>query len=368
METEVSLSHFQQAMIAAGRPFASYRFPGEAVPVTHYGPDHYTEVGGFDQLPSDESGFVMAPFDDTSSILWLPAQYTFEGFWAGAHRLPEKTSDQLILAEPTLNPVDNAHYTSMVNDAIARIKRGDAGKVVLSRQLVHPWQDATRDAGRLFTYLCRNYPNTFTYLVFIPGQAIWAGASPELLLEADEGSVATMSLSGTRKRTDSDAPWGRKEVEEHQWVSRFIAESIASVGCTDCQQSEMHTTKAATVEHLRTHFSARCSSEKIAPLVKALHPTPAVCGWPTPVSRKIIGSLEQYNRDFYTGYLGPMRSSGKFRLYVNLRCMQINSHRAVVYVGGGITADSNAEAEWEETVLKSRTMLGAIENLTNFEE
>ncbi len=368
MEAEVSISQFQQAMIAAGRPFASYRFPGAALPVTLYGPDRFTEIDTFGHVPSDKPGFVMAPYTAGAPLLWLEAQHSFEGFFAHADRLPDYTSDVLSWATPAVNPVGRSRYIDRVNQAIDRIRHGEAGKVVLSRQLIRSWPNAPLDAGRLFNYLCHNYPNTFAYLVFIPGQALWAGASPELLLEANNGMVATMSLSGTRKRTDSDTPWGQKEVEEHRWVTRFIADSIDSVGCTNSLQSDMHTAKAASVEHLRTQFSAHCNSNQIAPLVEALHPTPAVCGWPTPVARKIIEHLEEYDRDFYTGFLGPVNNPGDFRLFVNLRCMQINPMQALVYVGGGITADSVAEDEWEETVLKSHTMLGAIENLTNFEE
>lgn len=368
MESEASLIDFQQAMIAAGKPFASYRFPGAAQPVTLYGPDRFKTIESFAALPDTKPGFVMAPYEAGLPLLWLEALATIEGFSVGPHHFPEIKETTLSLPEPAVYPVNQAEYMKMVGEAIDQIRKGDAGKVVLSRQLVHPWNDAPLSAGRLFNYLCRNYPNTFAYLVYIPGEAIWAGASPELLLEADGGKVATMSLSGTRKRTDSDAPWGQKEVEEHRWVSRFIADSIASTDCTECTQSEMHTAKAASVEHLRTHFTAQCREDQIAPLVQALHPTPAVCGWPTPVARSLINSLENYPREFYTGFLGPVESSQNFKLYVNLRCMQINPQRAVIYVGGGITSDSNPADEWEETVLKSRTMLGAIENLTNFVE
>ena len=70
-----------------------------------------------------------------------------------------------------------------------------------------------------------------------------------------------------------------------------------------------------------------------------------------------------YERDYYTGFLGELNipqeksSVPKTALFVNLRCMKINDkNSASLFIGGGITEDSNAEREWEETISKSKTM------------
>ncbi|MFN9108978.1 MAG: chorismate-binding protein, partial [Bacteroidota bacterium] len=70
---------------------------------------------------------------------------------------------------------------------------------------------------------------------------------------------------------------------------------------------------------------------------------------------------EGYDRGFYSGFLGELNFDFETKefasdLYVNLRCMQIEGNLAHIYVGGGITADSDAESEWLETVNKSQTM------------
>ena len=104
------------------------------------------------------------------------------------------------------------------------------------------------------------------------------------------------------------------------------------------------------------------------------NPTPAVCGLPKDAAKQFILNNENYNREFYTGFLGElnMKTQQKARLgkrnienraytytkrstqlYVNLRCMQLKGNKAMVYVGGGITQSSIAEREWEETVSKS---------------
>ena len=87
-----------------------------------------------------------------------------------------------------------------------------------------------------------------------------------------------------------------------------------------------------------------------------MHPTPAVCGLPRDMAREFILENEKYNRSYYTGFLGELNINQKTALFVNLRCMQIYDNKSVIYVGGGITKDSNSEKEWEETVSKSKTM------------
>tara|TARA_R110002050_G_scaffold282950_1_gene431081 strand:- start:217 stop:594 length:378 start_codon:yes stop_codon:yes gene_type:complete len=119
----------------------------------------------------------------------------------------------------------------------------------------------------------------------------------------------------------------------------------------------------------------------INPIVKALHPTPAVCGLPKKTTKEFILKNENYNRAYYTGFLGELNfkeetsRSGNQRnkenqvyktiknttsLYVNLRCMQLEDTKAYIYVGGGITQDSDPNKEWEETVAKSNTMLSVV--------
>lgn len=108
-----------------------------------------------------------------------------------------------------------------------------------------------------------------------------------------------------------------------------------------------------------------------------MHPTPAVCGLPKDISKAFILKNENYNREFYTGFLGELNIKERksrnvnrhniendayasvknvSNLYVNLRCMQLVNNHAIVYIGGGITKDSIPEKEWEETVSKSQVI------------
>ena len=113
--------------------------------------------------------------------------------------------------------------------------------------------------------------------------------------------------------------------------------------------------------HLKTVISGELQNHKdIKVLVKVLHPTSAVCGIPKLKSKKFILVNEGYSRSYYTGYLGLFKPEGNTHLFVNLRCMHVHEKSVEIYVGGGITASSNAEAEWQETINKSNVMRAVL--------
>ena len=101
---------------------------------------------------------------------------------------------------------------------------------------------------------------------------------------------------------------------------------------------------------------SRPSSVNLKKAIQLLHPTPAVCGLPKEIAKAFIDTYEGYNRSFYTGFLGELNRDFASDLFVNLRCMQIENNQAHLYMGCGITKDSNPEKEWKESVNKSMTM------------
>jgi isochorismate synthase len=94
----------------------------------------------------------------------------------------------------------------------------------------------------------------------------------------------------------------------------------------------------------------------------ALHPTSAVCGLPKKEAKEFILQNEGYNREYYSGFLGELNidfvtfKTLQTDLFVNLRCMKIIKNKASLFVGCGITKESNPLDEYMETVNKSMTM------------
>lgn len=205
-----------------------------------------------------------------------------------------------------------------------------------------------------------NYPTAFSYLFYLPeNNTCWMGATPETLLSHNGNLASTMALAGTQKFSDNIV-WTSKEYDEQALVKNQIAETLNSFNFS-YKQSETETVKAAHLAHLCNKFSINISENtNIKTLLNALHPTPAVGGLPKQKAVDFINKNEGYNRSFYTGFLGIKGMHDKDFYFVNLRCMQIFSDTIALYVGAGITANSDAEKEWEETELKAQTMLKVV--------
>jgi isochorismate synthase len=224
-----------------------------------------------------------------------------------------------------------------------------------------------------FLRLCARYAHAFVSLVAIPGIGTWIGASPELLLAVEPAALQTMALAGTQAKPANlplhEIQWSRKEIEEQALVSEYVRRFFAGAGAVGVQEEGPHTVAAGNVVHRQTLFrvpfgQTDAEQQRLLTLANGvlhqLHPTSAVCGMPKDKALSFILAHEGYNRRFYSGFLGPVHIDHSSHLFVNLRCMQLGERTARVYVGCGITADSVPEAEWQESVLKSQTLLSVL--------
>lgn len=257
-------------------------------------------------------------------------------------------------------------YISLVSKAINFIKSGKAQKVVTSRTKKINL-DNNFDIFDIFNSLVNKYNNAFVSLVSIPQIGTWIGASPEILLKIQDNSLTTMSLAGTQNYKGQpleEVEWGLKEKEEQAMVTEYIEKSFKELNVNDFDKSNTKTVIAGNVLHIQTMFNYKSNdiNSFANKFIKNFSPTPAVCGYPQNISYDFLINNEKHNREFYSGYLGTVNLFNKSELFVNLRCMQVKENYALLYIGGGITADSVPEKEWYETELKSRTILSVINN------
>ncbi|MFZ2487856.1 MAG: chorismate-binding protein [Anaerolineae bacterium] len=305
------------------------------------------------------------------SALWNGQRQRFETFSAAyqSHLNAPQTPTRWHLpadAQP-VHSANQADYCRLVHSAIEFIAASGVKKVVVSRAATATLPAAFSPVSTLLA-LCQRYPAAFVSLVAIPDVGTWIGASPELLLSTDHRGLHTIALAGTQARTQ-DAPlaatrWHAKEIEEQALVSDYIRDFFQRAGAATVQETGPHTVAAGNVVHLRTDFHVTLPPAQLLSLadrvLHELHPTSAVCGMPKDKALAFILQHEGYNRSFYSGYLGPMHVDGETHLYVNLRCMELGRGVATLYVGGGITADSDPCAEWRETELKADTLLAVL--------
>ncbi len=349
-------------------PFVAYRKPKEQHVTALFQKDnrlhHLAEFS--------ESGFIFAPFDAQKEIVLLHCDERFEIDSASLNSYPHTEFKSIV------DTSEKQFHIDLVKKGIEHIQKNEFQKVVLTRKVE---VECTTDPLILFERLLANYQNAFCYLWYHPKIGIWLGATPEILLRGTNQQITTMSLAGTQKfKGNLDPTWGPKELEEQQLVTNYISHALGDK-VSDLKIFERETIRAGNLLHLRTKLTADYKKERLGEIVSALHPTPAICGMPMQPTKEFILRNENYQREFYTGYLGELnmkyetRRSSRTRnvensaykainsttsFFVNLRCMQLQENKALIYVGGGVTKDSDAEKEWEETVAKTNTMLKVL--------
>lgn len=318
-----------------------------------------------------EQGFVFAPFLNNDGPILLKPDEVFQT------TLEESVYQNKNLRKKVTDTTDDEErYTGIVRKAISEINLGNCKKIVLSRSFKVP---LTKPILIVFQELLNAYSNAFCYLWYHPKVGLWLGATPEILVKTSGLMFTTMSLAGTQNVQENEElpSWSSKELEEQQLVTDYIAEVLTN-RAQELQIGNVETIRAGHLYHLRSKITGKFTKGMLKDLITALHPTPAVCGMPLKDSKRFILENENYKRSYYTGFLGELnfrvereRNTNRknqensayksvvttSELFVNLRCMQKVNDSLVIYIGGGITANSNPKNEWLETVSKAQTML-----------
>jgi isochorismate synthase len=350
--------------------FAAYRLPGKAGITLVIQKNATMQALGTltDNLPG--KGFLIAPFsrDGNEAYLIQPdlvLRDTVDLWQLSALRsLPDNpvNSNNYLFPEDT----DKEAYIRLIQDAVIKINTGEFEKVVLSRVKSVPG-NYTLHLAEIFQILCDSYPDAFIYLFCVNGQC-WTGATPEPFICSHEDDLNTVSLAGTRPYHEEDlniSNWNRKELLEQEYVTLHIENILKNYEVIAYAKKGPYVFRAGNLLHLRTDFtfSARSVGNRLPSLIHALHPTPAVCGMSTGKAMDFIRIAEKHNREYYTGFLGPVGLDDLIQLYVNLRCLKVHENRLVLYTGGGITQDSIPEEEWEETEIKADTLLSVLKQI-----
>ncbi len=300
-----------------------------------------------------ESGFAFCSFDDTKQYFISESGSEFlSESKVGKGRKPA-------LQETKMTNDGKTAFVQLVENAVAKIRKGDLMKVVVSRKesVAAPSFDFIRSYAQLIS----NYPNAYCYCFFHPKVGMWLGATPERLLNIDGKKFRTVALAGTQPRVDKySVIWKDKEIEEQKFVSDFIEGNMQPLS-TRLYISRPYTAWAGRLAHIKTDISGVLKkSSTVKRLLETLHPTPAVCGLPKSGAKDFIVDNEDYDRSFYSGFLGILNVGEITDLYVNLRCMEITEKTANIYVGCGITENSDPEKEYAETVIKTHTMMSVL--------
>jgi isochorismate synthase len=268
--------------------------------------------------------------------------------------------EKLTVVNLTSESNQKGAFENLVSKGVLAIQQGEFDKVVLSRKMVLKKQISI---VATFQNLIATYPTAFRYLFFHPKIGLWMGATPEQLVKINQNHFETVALAGTQLYSEN-VIWETKEKEEQQFVTNYILDKVTSK-VNELIVTDAETVKAGNLAHLKSLISGELTADfQVSDLIKTLHPTPAVCGLPKDKTIDFILKNEGYNRKYYAGFLGEYNKNNQTDLFVNLRCLEVENDVVNIYVGCGITKDSNPEKEFIETENKSMTMINILVSKT----
>jgi isochorismate synthase len=267
----------------------------------------------------------------------------------------------------TLEPEAEA-WRRAVEAALREIAQGVFEKIVLTRR-------CRVRAGRAFDPFCLHerlraaYPSCLHATL---GRATdsFVCASPELLVRRHGRRVRSESLAGSIAR-GSTRPEDRrlarmlieskKDHAEHEIVLRWIRSALAP-RCASLRAPESpRLARLKNVQHLTTPVAGVLRDKTgILPLVAALHPTPAVGGYPVDPTLSLLREREAWDRAWYAGPVGWLNAAREGEFAVAIRSARLRGAEAELLAGAGIVQGSDPRAELEETDLKLRALLGAL--------
>ena len=384
-----------------GHPVVAFRSPrrslwghGEAlrIDVAAPWPDHVgvvadtlAELCGSDDVSTPGTGpvaFAALPFDPASAAQFVvPAVvhgHTAEGTrWittvgtsddATGLPHPEPLPARSPAAITVASTVPDEQWCAAVALATERIRAGRLTKVVLARSLQIDANEPI-DAASLLSRLRRQYPAAMTFAV--DG---FVGASPELLVSRVGDVVRAQPMAGTTPRTGEPEADQRRAGEllsseknrrEHQITIDMVHDTLLPwCSFLDAEPSPS-VVPAGPVQHLASIVEGRLShpTPSVLDLVAALHPTPAVGGWPRAEALALIDELEHVDRGRYAGPVGWVDAAGNGAWAVGIRSVQLDGRSARLFAGVGVVEDSDPLAELEETRSKAQALLGSIVRL-----
>ncbi len=296
--------------------------------------------------------------------------------WIGDSHQPEISTR--ILNQQSLNiswgegSVSESEWKNRVSQAVKKIKKGELEKVVLARDISALTSDEI-DLQTLIQRLENEYPSTWVFLV-----ENLIGATPELLVRLSKSLVTSRVLAGTIRKTGDEGndlalaaklAKSSKDLEEHEYAVRSVADALAPFCSSTNVPEAPFVLHLSNVMHLATDVTGVVNDSAtpvdMFTVIKALHPSAAVCGTPTDEARNLINNIEGMNRGRYAGPVGWIDARGDGEVGIALRCGQLDSTKKSMrlFAGCGIVAGSNPDDELSESQAKLLPMRTALATL-----
>ncbi len=292
-------------------------------------------------------------------------------------RAPSVAAREMGAAQPLGEPVSNfTHqaYLDAVEKAKDYIRAGDIFQVVPSQR----WTlDFPEPPFALYRALRRTNPSPFMFYFNFGGFQV-VGASPEILVRVFDRQVTIRPIAGTRPRGatpeqdnayEADLLADQKELAEHLMLldlGRNDTGKVSKIG-TVRPTEEFIVERYSHVMHIVSNVVGELSDDHdaLSALLAGL-PAGTVSGAPKVRAMEIIDELEPEKRGVYGGGVGYFSAGGDMDMCIALRTAVVQNGKLYIQAGGGVVYDSDPEAEFQETVHKSRAIRKAAEDASLF--
>ncbi len=261
-----------------------------------------------------------------------------------------------------------AEWMRLVGETAKAIRAGRYHKVVLSRGVRARAREPFA-LGATLRRLRRDAPTSTVFAIRRDGRT-FLGATPERLARVADGRLRTVAMAGTAprgatpeddERLGAELTHSAKNREEHAIVADEIRRAIAPLCVEVMAPTAPQLVKLASVQHLWTPITGVLSpGVTTLDVVAALHPTPAVGGYPHRAARDAIRAGEKLDRGWYAGTVGWVDAQGGGEFVVALRSALVEGAEATLFAGCGVMADSDPQAEYAESKSKLQVMLRGL--------
>ncbi|MCR8539479.1 MAG: isochorismate synthase [Prochlorococcus marinus CUG1439] len=279
-----------------------------------------------------------------------------------------KTSFDFPIIDDFLNSLEtsNTNLKKVVNRGIQLIDRGILEKIVLANRIKIKLKNKL-DLLEILKRLKKNQPNTCRYVWKRNSKDILFGASPEKLFSFNKPNLTLDALAGTISTNLNSKKLlkSTKDLKEHNYVIQYLIKCLEVLGITNFKKSDIKIKSFGDISHLQTLIFSKV--ENICPfeLLKNLHPSPAVCGYPKNAAMDWINTLESFPRGNYASPMGWVDASGNASFLLAIRGARYIEGNIEFTAGSGIVSGSVLEKEIDEIKLKFESIVKQIFSAKN---
>ena len=350
-----------------------------------------TIIGGFNFDPLKEKSALWKSFPDAKLVLpkymltaYQENHYLTENYIVTQKDEPETLMQKAEMEKENLFVIpetfDDDAPSSIIKEEIEpqtwiqtvertteQIKKQELEKVVLAREM-RLYADVPFSPEHTLKHLLKEQTTSFVF-AFEYGQDCFLGATPERLAKRVNDEVLFTCLAGSIKRgktDDEDERLGnfllndQKNRYEHKLVVDMISH-VANKMCKNVHVPEQPILlKTPHVQHLYTPITAKTGNASLLEIIEAMHPTPALGGYPKETGIEKIRNIERIDRGWYAAPIGWIDYNGNGEFAAAIRSALLQEKQASLFAGVGLVADSDPMAEYEETLIKFKPMLSAL--------